>query len=130
MIRRLIVATSLFLLVQTTQAQKQLTPEDSIAGYFNEIKVAAKKHASLWSKNLYGDDKGTVYPNIRITDNWGILDVKEGALMSPKWDRITITNPTAIEGRNVTGNGWVITLNKGYVVEKDATDGKYKLLKK
>jgi hypothetical protein len=76
------------------------------------------------------EDKGTVYPNIRVTDTWGILEVSDGALMSPQWDRITVTNPVTIEGKNVKGNGWALTLDEGYTVEKDANDGKYKLLKK
>lgn len=40
------------------------------------------------------EDKGTVYPNIRVTDKWGILTVENGALMSPNWDKISISNPT------------------------------------
>jgi hypothetical protein len=75
------------------------------------------------------DDKGTVYPTIRVTDNWGILEVSDGALISANWDKISITNPTELEKKNIKGIGWVLTLNDGYAVEKDP-DGDYKLLKK
>lgn len=75
------------------------------------------------------EDKGTVYPTIRVTDKWGILEVRDGALISAKWDKISVTNPTSLDGINIKGNGWALTLNEGYVVEK-ATDGNYKLLKK
>jgi len=34
------------------------------------------------------ENKGTVYPNIRVTDKWGILSVDSGALMSINWDKI------------------------------------------
>jgi hypothetical protein len=75
------------------------------------------------------DDKGTVYPTIRVTDKWGILEVSDGALISAQWDKISVTNPTSLEGKNIKGPGWVLTLNEGYVVEKDL-DGNYKLFKK
>lgn len=75
------------------------------------------------------DDKGTVYPTIRVTDKWGILEVSDGALISPNWDKISITNPTDLEEKNIKGVGWVLTLNDGYALEKEP-DGNYKLLKK
>lgn len=75
------------------------------------------------------DDKGTVYPTIRVTDKWGILEVSDGALISAQWDKISVTNPTSLEGKNIKGIGWVLTLNEGYVVEKEP-DGNYTLLKK
>jgi len=75
------------------------------------------------------DDKGTVYPTIRVTDNWGILEVSDCALISAQWDKISITNPASLEGKNIKGIGWVLTLNEGYVIEK-TPDGNYKLLKK
>lgn len=75
------------------------------------------------------EDKGTVYPTIRVTDKWGILEVSDGALISAQWDKISVTNPTSLEGKNIKGTGWVLTLNEGYVVEK-GPDGNYKLLKR
>ncbi|MEO7562208.1 MAG: hypothetical protein ABIT07_06400, partial [Ferruginibacter sp.] len=39
---------------QITFGQKLLTLEDSIANYFNEIKVATQKNQQLWGKDLYG----------------------------------------------------------------------------
>ncbi|HEV8083661.1 MAG TPA: hypothetical protein VGP55_10685, partial [Chitinophagaceae bacterium] len=39
---------------QITFGQKTLTLQDSIANYFNEIKIATKKNQQLWGKDLYG----------------------------------------------------------------------------
>jgi hypothetical protein len=36
---------------------------------------------------------GTVYPTVRITDKWGILEVYAGALMSPDWKQVTVAAP-------------------------------------
>ncbi len=76
------------------------------------------------------EDKGTVYPNIRVTDNWGILTVENGALMSSKWDKISITVPLKMENKNISGNGWTLELNEGYSVTIDEITGNYKLIKK
>ncbi len=76
------------------------------------------------------DDKGNVYPTIRVTDNWGILDVKNGALLSPKWDRITVSIPTAIDGQNVSGDGWTLQLNDSYTVIEDYSTGNYRVTRR
>jgi len=36
---------------------------------------------------------GTVYPNMRISDEWGILEAKNGALMKPDWSAVTVAAP-------------------------------------
>lgn len=60
------------------------------------------------------EGKGTVYPNITVIDQWGVLRVTDGALMSPDWKKITVTNPTDMDGNKLSGKGWTLELNKGY----------------
>ncbi|MCJ0742533.1 hypothetical protein [Pedobacter montanisoli] len=76
------------------------------------------------------EDKGTVYPNIRVTDLWGVLTVENGALMSPNWDKISITNPIKTEGKKIIGDGWTLDLTNAYTIEKDKISNNYKLTKK
>ncbi len=76
------------------------------------------------------EDKGTFYPNIRVTDKWGILVVEKGALMSPNWDKISVTNPIKTENKNVSGEGWTLELTDGYAVTKNEKNGNFKLTKK
>lgn len=76
------------------------------------------------------EDKGTFYPNIRVTDKWGILVVEKGALMSPNWDKISVTNPIKTENKNVTGDGWTLALTDGYAVTKNEKNGNFNLTKK
>jgi hypothetical protein len=76
------------------------------------------------------EDVGTVYPNIRVTDKWGILNVEKGALMSPAWDKISITNPIKTGDKNVSGDGWTLELADGYILTKNENDGNFKLAKK
>lgn len=72
---------------------------------------------------------GTVYPTLRVTDNWGILTVSNGALLGTNWDKITISEPTLINKDKVVGNGWTIDLNSGYIIEKNSSDKNYSLKK-
>ncbi len=75
------------------------------------------------------DDKGMVYPNIKVIDNWGILTVSNGALISPMWNKITVTIPTKIEENTLIGDGWVLELKNGYTLSKDDKTGNYTLKK-
>ena len=63
-------------------------------------------------------DEGTVYPEIRVTDNWGILTVTEAALMSPNWDKITVPAPSEEGAEAISGRGWQLELNEGWEVRK------------
>lgn len=95
-----------------------------------EIKFE-KMNISFNPSNLVAlEDKGTVYPTMRISDKWGILTVEKGALMSPNWDRLSITNPTKVEGNKVFGDGWILELTEHYKVEQNKDDLNYRLVKK
>lgn len=66
------------------------------------------------------EDEGTVYPTIVLTDNWGILTVTEGgALLRTDWRWVIVSVPTEITENIIKGDGWVIELNKGYVIEEN-----------
>jgi hypothetical protein len=73
---------------------------------------------------------GTVYPNMRITDNWGILTVNDGALLSTNWDKVTLSEPAGITPDKISGNGWILELNKTYSVVKNSSDKNYSLKRK
>ncbi len=90
-----------------------------------------KMNVSFDPRNILPiEDKGTVYPNIRVTDNWGILEVKNGALMYPNWDRMSISIPSKINDQLVEGDGWTLQLNSNYTVKKDEKGNNYILIKK
>ena len=70
---------------------------------------------------------GTVYPTLRITDDWGILTVEKGALVTKNWKSVIITEPVNTID-TISGNGWKLTLNKGWEISE--TDGNFILAKK
>ncbi|MBL0134800.1 MAG: hypothetical protein IPP79_12785 [Chitinophagaceae bacterium] len=60
----------------------------------------------------------------------GILTVTNGALMSPNWDKISISIPTNSSDKNITGDGWTLSLTDDYTIIKEESTGNYKLIKK
>jgi hypothetical protein len=123
--------------IRAEETTRETIIEDQIAKYRHEFVeqphlqiLFEKMRLAFDPSNLVPlDDKGTVYPNIRITDNWGILTVENGALLSPRWDNIIVSAPTRIDGTNVTGDGWTLQLNEGYIVVEDNVTGNYKLVR-
>ena len=93
----------------------------------NHLPVDQVKGNSM--TNTSHKDKGIVYPNIRVTDNWGILTVENGALMSSKWDKISVTIPLKHENNHISGDGWTLELKDGNSLTKVETTGNYKLAK-
>ncbi|WP_224994456.1 hypothetical protein [Cesiribacter sp. SM1] len=69
--------------------------------------------------------RGTVYPNLRATDNWGILTVTEGALISTDWSKVTLSRPGQVEKGKVSGKGWTLELKEGYKLEQDTVSQNY-----
>ncbi|MEO1253462.1 MAG: hypothetical protein AAFY41_01070 [Bacteroidota bacterium] len=74
------------------------------------------------------ENLGTVYPNLRVTDDWGILTVKNGALLAANWSKVTVSEPLEISNRLAIGDGWQLELNPEWKVMK--VDGIPKLIKK
>ena len=72
-------------------------------------------------------DAGTVYPTIRITDEWGVIEGKNGALMKPDWSALVVAAPTVTTGNSVTGDGWTLTLQPGWSIVPGARKGDFTL---
>ena len=77
------------------------------------------------------DNLGTVYPNIRISDNWGILTVINGALMSSNWTNIYVSALNIpleiIDTNHIKGDGWKLELNEGWKLVPSERKGDYLL---
>ncbi len=73
------------------------------------------------------ENYGTVYPNLRITDDWGILIVENEALVASDWSKVIVTAPIKIKGKIVEGSGWKLELNPEWKVRK--TGNKFTLEK-
>ena len=77
------------------------------------------------------ENYGTVYPKLRITDNWGILTVEDGALLSADWSKVIVTVPEEKKNNIVRGKGWTLELRSDqYAIIRDEASSNYYLKKK
>lgn len=72
---------------------------------------------------------GTVYPDIRVIDAWGILTVTKGALIKADFSKIYVSAPSSLEASPVQGDGWTLELNTGWAVTAGERKGDYALKK-
>ena len=63
-------------------------------------------------------DLGTVYPNLRITDNWGILTAEKGALIDKNWSKVIVSEPNKTTDKIIEGDGWKLELNSDWKLVK------------
>lgn len=76
------------------------------------------------------DGVGTIYPTLRATDAWGILNVTDGALLTReqgKAAKVYVAAPTDTTASSIKGDGWTLELNAGWRVEAGARKGDYVL---
>lgn len=72
-------------------------------------------------------DAGTVYPTIRVTDEWGVIEGKNGALMKPDWSALVVPAPASAAGSSVSGDGYTLELKPGWKVVPGSRAGDYTL---
>jgi len=72
-------------------------------------------------------EAGIVYPNMRITDEWGIIEVTNGALMKADWSAVIVSAPSTVRGNPVKGEGWTLDLKPGWKLAPGAREGDYVL---
>lgn len=76
------------------------------------------------------EELGTVYPNIRVVDEWGVLNVtRGGALLNKSFSGIAVTAPMSVTRRHVRGDGWTLELEEGWSLAPGARAGDYVLKK-
>lgn len=69
---------------------------------------------------------GTVYPQIRVVDVWGILTVNDGgALMNETYSGITIQAPVDTGRRPLRGRGWTLELKEGWALVPGKREGDF-----
>jgi len=68
------------------------------------------------------ENYGTIYPNLRLVDIWGVLTVDSGALINTDRSEIRISKPLHIKDTVILGNGWKINLNNSWKLVKDSSE--------
>jgi hypothetical protein len=71
---------------------------------------------------------GTVYPTLRVSDAWGVLDVSDGALLSWETGSVRVAAPSDKEARS--GPGWTLSLEPGWMLTPGDRERDFKLIRK
>ena len=70
------------------------------------------------------DDKGTVYTKLRVSADWGVLEVTGGALLKTDFSGVTVSVAGAGEAP-LKGDGWTLTLKPGWRVATGSRAGDF-----
>lgn len=62
------------------------------------------------------DDLGSVYPSMRLTDEWGILTVTGGALITKDWKQAVVPAPRNPHARPTVGEGYELELSSDWTL--------------
>lgn len=71
---------------------------------------------------------GSVYPSLRVVDDWGVLEVTGGALVKADWTAVVVSAPSTTATRIVSGEGWRLELAAGWRFEPDDRAGDVRLV--
>ncbi|MCI0490150.1 MAG: hypothetical protein L0229_26450 [Blastocatellia bacterium] len=127
--------------LRLTEVERDNARRERIAGYrarlvegrVLSLPLTDKVNYSFNPNNLVPlDDLGTVYPTLRVTDEWGILEVSNGALMAREDGRVTkvcVPAPGDVAARSLKGDGWTLELNQGWTVAAGPRKGDFVLKK-
>ena len=97
-----------------------------IAGRVLLLPLSPTMRWSFDPNNLFPlGDAGTVYPTMRVSDNWGVIEVSGGALLSP--DRRRLAVPAPRDSSALSGDGWELTLSPGWSVKRGGRAGDFTL---
>ncbi len=74
------------------------------------------------------DENTTIYPTLRVTDVWGVLEVSDGALMKRDQEKVAgvaVEAPKDAVGKSgvVEGPGWKLTLSDGWRLAESEQKG-------
>lgn len=76
------------------------------------------------------DEVGTVYPALRITDDWGVLQVDGGALLKKDWSAVVVNAPVGKQiATPLQGEGWKLELTPGWTLVPGKRSGDFVLAK-
>jgi hypothetical protein len=110
---------------QTEEYRKKL-----VEGPVLEIVLTDKRIVAINSGNIVPlDGARKVYPTARVTDEWGILEVAGGALMTSepggRISRVYVPMPAETNAQTLKGDGWTLEMSAGWTLVPGARKGDY-----
>ena len=123
--------------LRLAEAERETARQKRIAEYRKRLvegptlllSLTDKRTVSFNSTNIVPlEGVGTVYPTARVSDEWGILEISNGALMVREGGRITkvyVPSPADVKTPSLKGDGWVLQLNPDWLVVPGQRPGDY-----
>ncbi|MBT8402031.1 MAG: alpha/beta fold hydrolase, partial [Rhodothermia bacterium] len=71
------------------------------------------------------DTHGSVYPAMRLTDDWGVLTVTDGALIKTDWRSVVVPAPVNPSGTIIEGEGYTLEVVEGWTLVRGGREGDY-----
>ncbi len=102
-----------------------------VDGHTLLIPLTDKGNFSFDPNNLMPlDSNGTVYPTATIKDDWGNLEVSNGALLIREGGRVRkifVSIPSDVKARPLKGDGWTLELTAGWSLTPGQREGDFVL---
>jgi hypothetical protein len=70
--------------------------------------------------------EASVSATMRISSDWGVLEVQNVALLRPDWSAVSIAAPTTL-GSTLKGDGWTLELKPNWSVVPAGRRGDFTL---
>lgn len=71
---------------------------------------------------------GSIYPSIRVVDDWGSIDIEQGGLIDPNWHRLVVAAASTKPAKGTLhGNGWTLRLAPGWRLAAGTRKGDFVL---
>lgn len=70
-------------------------------------------------------DLGTVFPTMRLSDDWGVLEVESGGALIDKAKTRATVSVVGADASHLKGDGWKLTLNPGWSVGRGSRPGDF-----
>jgi hypothetical protein len=127
--------------LRAKEVEREQTRLKLIAGYRAQLVEGPTLQLPLTGKFQYSfdpntlvplDDARTVYPTLRVSDEWGILDVANGALMVREKGivgKVFVSAPKDTSIRPLISEGWTLQLNPAWSLIAGVRKGDYVIQK-
>ncbi len=69
------------------------------------------------------DTFGTVYPTMRLTDDWGTLEVESGGALLNDETKLTAVSAVGFDPKALKGSGWSLTVTVGWKIQPGKRQG-------
>jgi len=117
--------------LRTAEVEREVKRQKVIAQYRAQlvdgpvlILKFQNMHVQFDPRNLQPlGEAGTVYPTMRISDSWGVLEASKGALMKPDWSAVIVHAPATTTGSSIKGDGWTLELKPGWKLVPGSRQG-------